>query len=120
MKRLVWEIFKKTGDIKYYLLAKSLEDEENENEIGKDDIKMLDYNYISTDIQVLATLAVYVNYILYPTSSKNFAWELFGEGIILNIYDNSDKNFNVPFIDINGDIEYLGSKYKNKGVDIII
>lgn len=32
MKRLVWEIFKKTGDIKYYLLAKSLEDEENENE----------------------------------------------------------------------------------------
>ncbi len=25
MKDLVWEIFKKTGDIKYYLLAKRLE-----------------------------------------------------------------------------------------------
>ena len=25
MKELVWEIFKKTGDIKYFLLAKKLE-----------------------------------------------------------------------------------------------
>lgn len=27
MKELVWEIFKKTGDIKYFLLAKKLEGE---------------------------------------------------------------------------------------------
>ena len=83
-----------------------------------EDIKSLNYDYISDDIQRLANLAVYVNYYLYPKSPKNFCWDLFGEGIILNIYDNSNKKFEIPIIDNEGDIEYMGKKFKNKGVKI--
>ena len=32
MEDLVWEIFKKTGDIKYYLLAKRLKGDNNADE----------------------------------------------------------------------------------------
>ena len=40
MKELVWEIFKRTGDIKYYLLAKSLEgDKSASNEIKGNNTK---------------------------------------------------------------------------------
>lgn len=82
------------------------------------DMDMFKFDYISDDIQRLANLAVYVNYYLYPSSSKNFCWDLFSEGILLNIYDNSPHNFKIPLLDENGDIEYMGKKYKNKGVDI--
>ena len=51
-------------------------------------------------------------------SPKNFCWDLFSDGIILNIYDNSKKDFKIPLEDKNGKIEYMGKKYKNKGVNI--
>lgn len=93
--------------------------------ISKDDLTsiakdtdMFEFDYISDDIQRLANLAVYVNYYLYPSSPKNFCWDLFGEGILLNIYDNSPHEFKLPLLDKNGDIEYMGKKYKNKGVEI--
>lgn len=31
MEKILWELFKKTGDIKYYLLIKELGSEVNEN-----------------------------------------------------------------------------------------
>ena len=86
--------------------------------MNKDDILDFDFDYISDDIQRLANLAVYVNYCLYPTSPKNFCWDLFGEGIVLNIYDNSNKEFKLPLLDNSGEIEYMGKTYKNKGVKI--
>ena len=84
----------------------------------KDDVLNLNFDYISDDIQRLANLAVYVNYYLYPTSPKNFCWDLFGEGILLNIYDNSNKEFSIPMLNENGKIEYMGKKYNNERVDI--
>lgn len=82
------------------------------------EISALDYDYISTDIQVLANLAVYVNYYLYPSSPKDFCWNIFGEGIVLNVYDNSDKKFKMPLLDNNGEISYMGKRYENKEVKI--
>ena len=88
------------------------------NNLAKDDIDH-DFGYISNDLQQLANLAVYVNYYLYPNSPKNFCWDLFGEGILLNIYNNTNNKIEIPLLDENGDIEYMGKKYKNKGVNII-
>ena len=85
---------------------------------AEEDISNLKFDYISTDIQKLANLAVYVNYFLYPKSSKNFCWDLFGQGIILNIYDNSNKQFYIPLVNENGDIKYMGKNYKNETVEI--
>jgi hypothetical protein len=91
---------------------------EGENLQVREELFDLNFDYISDDIQRLANLAVYVNYYLYPSSSKNFCWDLFGDGIVLNIYDNSNHNFKLPILDENGSIEYMGKKYENKGVDI--
>lgn len=35
MEKILWELFKKTGDIKYYLLIKELGSEMNENNKGR-------------------------------------------------------------------------------------
>ena len=82
------------------------------------DFKTLNFDYISDDIQRLANLAVYINYYLYPKSSKNFCWDLFAEGILLNIYDNSNKTFTIPILNKNGDINYMGKTYHNERIDI--
>lgn len=37
MKDLIWELFKKTGDVKYFLLAKKLEGEESETDKSRRD-----------------------------------------------------------------------------------
>lgn len=84
----------------------------------ENDINIWDLDYISDDIQRLANLAVYVNYYLYPKSAKNFCWEIFSDGIVLNIYDNSNKNFYIPLRNENGHIKYMGKKYKNERVEI--
>ena len=61
---------------------------------------------------------MYVNYQLYPSSPKSFCWDLFSDGILLNIYDNSSKEFYLPLEDKNGEIEYMGKQYQNKKVVI--
>lgn len=91
---------------------------ELENNTPLQEMSALDYDYISDDIQRLANLAVYINYYLYPNSPKDFCWNLFGDGIVLNIYDNSNKNFKMPLLDNNGEIEYMGKNYSNKKVEI--
>lgn len=94
---------------------------DNENEyktVENEDVEFLNFDYISDDIQRLANLAVYVNYYLYPKSSKNFCWDLFGNGIVLNIYDNSNKEFYIPLKNDNGDILYMDRKYKNERINI--
>ena len=89
-----------------------------EDELPLKEMSALDYDYISDDIQRLANLAVYVNYYLYPNSPKDFCWNMFGDGIVLNVYDNSNKNFKIPLLDNNGEINYMDKKYSNKEVKI--
>ena len=83
-----------------------------------EEITMNKLGYISEDIQKLANLAVYVNYVKYPNANKNFCWKIFSDGIMFNIYDNSRNKFTIPLEDSEGDIKYMGSKYKNKEVKL--
>ena len=75
---------------------------------------------ISSDISELANLAVTLCYDMYPNDSKTFAWNIFGDGIIKNImFNNSGHKRYIPFLDnTNGDIQYLGSKYLLKEINI--
>lgn len=70
---------------------------------------------ISSNIQELASLAVKLTYIDLKSGNKEFSWKCFGDGIILNLIQNYNKDYiECPVPDNNGDIEYLFSKYKNK------
>jgi len=93
------------------------EKSEEINVIKNENDDCLNYSKISDNIQILANLAVYVNYYLFPNSNKNFCWETFSDGILLNIYDNSNKEFFIPLKDKKG-IEYMGKYYKNQKVVI--
>jgi hypothetical protein len=73
---------------------------------------------ISSDISELANLAVTLCYEIYPKDNKNFAWSIFGEGIIENIKINRQEKCYVPFLDEYGDIEFLGSKYRNYEIEV--
>lgn len=114
----VFKKWKKSKSQSNNMTRELSEGEEIDDRILPEDFLSLDYDYISDDIQKLANLAVYVNYHLYPTSPKNFCWDLFSAGIILNIYDNSDKDFTLPLRNSSGDIEYMGKRYKNERVNI--
>lgn len=104
----------KSGNIEVY----NQENMDNITSNSTDNVDALNFDYISDDIQRLANLAVYVNYYLYPKSTKNFCWDLFGDGIILNIYDNSNGNFTIPISNLNGNINYMGKKYKSERIEI--
>ena len=72
---------------------------------------------ISSNIQELANLAVTICYEQYPKGSKAFAWNIFGEGIVKNIWKNRQKEVRIPFLDKHGNIEYLGNKYSSMEVN---
>lgn len=113
----IYKLYKKQKEKKNNVVV--YDEETNEDVLVADNnLNAFGFNYISNDIQTLANLAVYVNYYLYPKSNKNFCWELFGDGIILNIFDNSNGEFYIPLQNDNGDIEYMGKRYKNERVDI--
>lgn len=119
------QINKMEKEYKKYLKSKSANkninlygENDSEDIYIKDELTPFDFDYISDDIQKLANIAVYINYVLYPNSSKDFCWNIFGNGILLNIYDNSDKQFYIPLLNSEGNIKYMGKKYKNERVDI--
>lgn len=114
----VYKRYKKATSGANNIKNDSKETQENINSVSQEDLSYMNLDYISDNIQVLANLAVYVNYKLYPKSSKNFCWDLFGKGIILNLYDNSNHKFSIPLRDETGDIDYMYKKYKNKEVKI--
>lgn len=72
---------------------------------------------ISSNIQELANLAVYLCYKMYPKAPKDFCWDVFGNGIVENL---KEKNpiANVPHLSPNGSIDYLGNKYEIEQVDV--
>ena len=72
---------------------------------------------ISSNIQELANIAVYICYHLYPSKPKNFCWDVFGNGIVENLKEKN-KQANVPLIDNSGDIDYLYDKYKLHKVSV--
>lgn len=76
------------------------------------------YNGISSNIQELANLALIICYEIHPSDNKSFAWNVFGEGIVENVRKNRQQRIVVPYLDDNGDIEYLGEKYSMKEIDV--
>ena len=67
---------------------------------------------ISDNIRELANLAVNICYIAHPSDNKQFCWQVFGDGILENIYVNRQKKCFLPFEDKYGDIEYMGDYFK--------
>ena len=74
--------------------------------------------YVSnTDIIV----NVLLDYFYYenPKSNKDILWASFGKKICENLKENSPSKILFPLEDVNGELEYLGKKYKVREVDII-
>lgn len=67
---------------------------------------------ISASVEYQCDLALYVCYELHPSRTKDFSWELFGNQIIKNIKQNSSSPAILPVPAKDGEIEYLGKKYK--------
>jgi hypothetical protein len=77
------------------------------------------YSGISSSITELANLAVTICYEMHPGDNKSFAWNVFGEGIVNNVYKNRQEIIRVPVLDNDhGNIEYLGSHYSMMEVDM--
>jgi hypothetical protein len=73
---------------------------------------------ISSNVCELANDAVSRCYISYESDNKEFAWSIFGNGIIENIKKKVDSPITIPFIDNNGDIEFLGKRYSKMEIKI--
>ena len=77
---------------------------------------------VSSDINELANLAVTICYEAHPSDNKAFAWNIFGEGIIGNMLKNITKGkvylTFAPFLDKEGDVEYLGKTYTMKEIEV--
>lgn len=74
--------------------------------------------FISSNICELTNDAITYCYIAYPHDNKDFAWNVFGDGIVDNIKKNTVGKVCVPFLDKDGDIAYLGNKYSRMEITI--
>jgi hypothetical protein len=75
-------------------------------------------NNISNNLSELVNLAVAITYESHPNDSKQFLWDVFGDGLIENIKLNRQNNLYMPFLDNNGNISYLGSNYSMFGIEL--
>lgn len=75
------------------------------------------FNEISSNEMELADVAIEATYGV-NLSNVAFAWEMFGDGIVLNLIEKSDGYLYVPVKDENGDIEYLWNRYTFKYLPI--
>lgn len=66
---------------------------------------------ISSNIQELANLSVYICYQMFPSKQKDFCWDVFGNGILENL-KLKNKTAKIPHLSESGDVEYLGHKYE--------
>lgn len=73
--------------------------------------------------EMIADTVVEFCYVKYTSKSKAFAWNVFGKYILENIKNNTLKETNettVPFLDKDGDIEYLYNKFSEVKIDILL
>jgi len=59
----------------------------------------------------IATLAVVVCYEKVKSAPKDFVWNIFGEGILANIKNNSSGKITIPQKSDSGEILYLSNRY---------
>jgi hypothetical protein len=72
--------------------------------------------------EMIADTVVEFCYIRYTSKSKAFAWNVFGKYILENIKKNTLKETNkttIPYLDKDGDIEYLYNKFSEIKIDIL-
>ena len=115
MKLLV----EKYNDYKF----KTIENKEDEDCLDVDmfnsQLKENALSQISSNIKELASLAIYCTY-ASKRGAKDFAWKLFGEGIVQNLLEKSvDKKIYIPVLDESGNQNYLWSHYLIKEFEII-
>lgn len=61
----------------------------------------------------ITDLALYVSYELYPSRTKTFVWDLFGNQIVEHIKSKNESPVMIPVHDEDsGTLTYLGKKYK--------
>jgi hypothetical protein len=82
------------------------------------ELKKEAYQKISNNGKELANLAVEVCYNIFPKTSKDFVWKLFGKEVVDNIKENTMGFFEIPVLNEHGNIEYLGKKYSLERIDL--
>ena len=74
---------------------------------------------LSSDMGELAYYAIARCYVGLESDNKAFVWNIFGDGVVDNIKKNvGNKKIEIPFLDEDGDIEYLGKRYSRREIKI--
>ena len=68
--------------------------------------------FICSNQDIMINCLIDIFYIDFPSYNKDILWNLFGDEIFNNVVKNSSKVIDYPVLDENGDILYLGKKYK--------
>ena len=115
------EYYKRYKKTKQKMKSMSLMEKENAgNDFGQfcKNLKHEILNASDESYEYLTDLAIYICYVLYPSRSKNFVWDIFGNQIIENLKANSTEPIYLPVLDENGKIDYLGKKYSLMEVNV--
>ena len=127
----VYNNYKKNGIeyIEYYdIISKKMKEINSLNKISLEtehDMDVLrDKDIISEFLKVCGQIDIVVNclidyyYIYNVKLNKDFLWKIFGKYIYRNIRDNTKSKILFPIQDDEGNLEYLGYKYKLQEVKI--
>ena len=70
------------------------------------------FDRICYDAEYITDLALYVCYEMFPSRSKSFVWDLFGDHIVKNLKNHKQEHIMIPVFDENGTIKYLENRYR--------
>lgn len=118
----ILDLYKKFCDKKkvYSKTTKQIKNN-NKDKFDKDsydDLRMF-YKEIRTEAYKLCSntselinYAVEIVYKLNPKDKKDFLWDVFEKDVLVNVLKNKQEKVYFPILDDDGDIEYLGDKFK--------
>lgn len=73
---------------------------------------------ICSNQDIIINCLIDIFYIDFPSYNKDILWNLFGNEIFHNVLKNNSKIIDYPVLDENGDILYLGKRYKVEQFEI--
>lgn len=73
---------------------------------------------ICSNQNIVINCLIDIFYIDFPSYNKDILWNLFGDEIFQNVLQNNAKIIDYPVLDENGDILYLGKRYKVEQFEI--
>lgn len=122
------EFEKSNNEVYEYKLYHNYNEHEIKDKFNEEDFGLNDgfneliknkMNKACSNSSELVNYIAEICYKVYP-NKKSFLWNIFYEEIVYNVYLNKQEKILIPYLDKDGEFEYLGKRFNKKEIEVKI